>query len=249
MPATIHDFSGLPLGVQSYTLRDRSFENALNAIKNDLKLDAVEIWPGHLAGMGPPKIKQLLQAREMKATGWGVVGFSRNGDDNRKIFDTARDLGIPHITCDPDPDSFDSLDKLTEEFGITADIHDHGPGHRWGKIDVIWAAIKDHSKSVGLCNDTGHFIRAGEDPLRACELFGDRIHAMHIKDFKKNEKGQWEDCGLGEGNLKLAALMKWLLARNFRGDLSLEYEGKSPVEVCKDDLGRIERAVAEAKRG
>jgi len=245
--AVAHDFGGLPMGVQSYTLRDRSFEKALDAIKDDLKLNAVEIWNGHVTGIGPTKIRQLLDARGIKASAYGVVNFGRNDDANRKIFELAKVLDIPHITCDPDPGSFDGLDKLTEEFDITADIHDHGPGHRWGKIDVIWAAIKDHSSRIGLCNDTGHFIRAGEDPLRACELFGDRIHAMHVKDFKKNENGNWEDCGLGDGHLKLTALMKWLLARNFRGDLSLEYEGKNPVKVCQDDLSRIEKAVAEAK--
>jgi sugar phosphate isomerase/epimerase len=247
-PATMHDFGGLPMGVQSYTLRDRSFEKALDAIKDDLKLNFVEIWNGHVTGIGPTKIKQMLETRGIKASGWGVVGFSKDSDANRKVFELAKGLGIPHITCDPDPDSFDSLDKLTEEFDITADIHDHGPGHRWGKIDVIWAAIKDHSKRVGLCNDTGHFIRAGEDPLRACEVFGDRIHAMHVKDFKQNANGQWEDCGLGQGGLKLDALMKWLLARNFGGDLSLEYEGGNPVKVCQGDLGRIEKTVAEAKK-
>ena len=246
-PAAAHDFGGLPLGVQSYTLRDRSFEKALDAIKNDLKLTNLEIWPGHLAGMGPARIKTLLADRGMSATGWGVVGFGKDEGSNRKIFETAKELGVPHITCDPDPDSFDNLDKLTEEFGITADIHDHGPGHRWGKIDVIWAAIKDHSKMVGLCNDTGHFIRAGEDPLRACEVFGDRVHAMHVKDFKKDEKGNFSDCGLGEGGLNLEALMKWLLAKNFKGDLSLEYEGGHPVDVCQADLGRIAKAVAAAK--
>jgi sugar phosphate isomerase/epimerase len=241
-----HDFHGLPMGVQSYTLRDRPFAKAVDAIKKDLQLEYVEIWPGHVVGVGPEKIKEIIDAQNIKPTAWGVVGFNKNIDSNRATFEVCKKLGIPHITCDPDPDSFDSLDKLTEEYDITADIHDHGPGHRWGKIDVVWAAIKDHSPRIGLCNDTGHFIRAGEDPLRACELFGDRIHAMHVKDFKKNEKGGWDNCGLGEGGLKLEALMKWLLARNFRGDLSLEYEGKKPVEVCKADLERIEKAIAAA---
>jgi inosose dehydratase len=241
------DFGGLPIGVQSYTLRDRSFEKALDAIKNDLKLNYVEVWPGHLAGAAPTAVKALLEAHGIVATGYGVVGFSKNADANRKVFDQAKAMGIKHITCDPDPDSFDSLDKLTEEYGITADIHDHGPGHRWGKIDVIWDAIKDHSKGVGLCNDTGHFIRAGEDPLRACEVFKDRVHAMHVKDFKKEGK-DWKDCGLGEGNLPLEKLMKWLLDNNFKGDLSLEYEGGNPVQVCQSDLEKIKKAVMAAKK-
>lgn len=247
-PAAAHELGGLPLGVQSYTLRSiRSLDEALGVIQNDLGLGYVELYPAHLTGKSPAQVKELLAAHKITLSGWGVIHFGKDADKNRELFETAKSLGVPHITCDPDPASFDNLDKLTEEYGITADIHDHGPGHRWGKIDVIWAAIKDHSKMIGLCNDTGHFIRAGEDPLRACEVFGDRIHAMHVKDFKKNEKGGWSDCGLGEGSLNLEALMKWLLARKFSGDLSLEFEGDHPVEVCQADLGRIAKAVAAAK--
>ncbi len=243
-----HDLGGLPLGIQSYTLRDRSFEKALEGLTKDLKLNHIELYPGHITGRSPAQVKELLREHKVKLSGWGVVPFGKDADKNRELFEQAKALGVPHITCDPDPASFDSLDKLTEEYGITADIHDHGPGHRWAKIDVIWAAIKDHSKNIGLCNDTGHFIRAGEDPLRACEVFGDRVHAMHVKDFKKNEKGEWEDCGLGEGGLDLTALTKWLLDHKFQGDLSLEYEGKNPIEVCQADLGRIAKAVATAKK-
>lgn len=247
-----HELGGLPLGVQSYTFRDRSVEKALEALTKDLKLSHVEFYPGHLAGKSPSQVQELLKQFGVTLTGWGVVHFGKDLEKNRAIFEQAKALGVPHITADPDPESFDGLDKLTEDYGITVDIHDHGPGHRWGKIDVIWDAIKNHSPKIGLCNDTGHFIRAGEDPLRACQVFGDRVHAMHVKDFKKvgEEKGKakFEDCGLGEGSLDLTGLMKWLLERKFNGDLSLEYEGKNPVEVCQADLGRIEKAVAAAKK-
>ncbi len=246
--ADAHDLGGLPLGIQSYTLRKMPIEKCLEALQNDLKLGYIELYPGHTTGKSPTQVKELLAAHNIKLTGFGVVHFdAKKPDANRKTFDNAKALGVPHLTCDPDPDCFDQLDKLTEEYGITCDIHDHGPSHRWGKIDVIWAAIKDHSKNIGLCNDTGHFIRAGEDPLRACEVFGDRVHAMHVKDFKKTAEGKWADCGLGEGSLNLEALMKWLLARNFKGDLSLEYEGENPVEVCQADIGRITKAIAAAK--
>ncbi len=236
-------YAGLPLGVQTYTFRDRSFEKALEAVKNDLKLSYVEIFPNHLAGTSPSKAKALLTEHGITATGWGVVHFGKDIDANRKIFELAKELDVKHITCDPDPDAFDNLDKLTEEYKITADIHDHGPGHRWGKIKTIFDAIKDHNPMIGLCNDTGHFIRAGEDPLRACEDFRGRMHAMHLKDFKKNAAGKFEDCALGEGGLKLEDILKWLVINEFRGDLSLEYEGKNPVEVCQGDLVKIVQGI------
>lgn len=240
-------YGGLRMGVQSYTFRDRSFEKAVEALHDDLKLACIEIYPNHITGIGPSKAKELAAAHDVTPVGYGVVPFSKDNDANRKTFELARTLGVKYISCDPDPGAFDSLDKLTEEYGITADIHDHGPGHRWGKIDTIWAAIKDHSNGVGLCNDTGHFIRAGEDPMRACELFKDRMHAMHLKDFKKKDKG-WEDCVLGDGSLQVAAIVKWLLANKFKGGLSLEYEGRDPVKVSLESLERVRKAVAEARK-
>ena len=238
-PAAADDYAGLPMGIQSYTFRDRSFENALKTIRTKLNLPYVEIFPGHLSGISPPKTKELLKEYDMTVTAYGVVHFGKDIEANRKLFEFAKDLGIPHLSCDPDPDSFDNLDKLTEEYKITADIHDHGPGHRWGKIDVILAALKDHSKMIGLCDDTGHFIRAEEDPLKAAEDFVGRMHAVHLKDFKKNDKGKWEDCALGEGELKLKDFVDYLIGIKFRGDLSIEYEGGKPDEVVTGDLVKI----------
>ncbi|WP_167630236.1 myo-inosose-2 dehydratase [Listeria valentina] len=40
---------------------------------------------------------------------------------------------------------------------------------------------------VHLCFDSGHFALAGEDPLKAAELFSDRIAHVHLKDIRKAE--------------------------------------------------------------
>lgn len=247
-PAALTDeYGGLPMGVQSYTLRSMSFEKALGALAHDLNLTRVEIYPGHLTGMSPPQALEKLKAAGVVPVAYGVIPFSKDIEKNRKLFDLAKTFGMKNLTCDPDPDAFDSLDKLTEEYDINAAIHDHGPGHRWGKIDVIHKAIKDHSKKIGLCNDTGHFIRAGEDPLRACEVFKDRMHGMHLKDFKKDAKGNFQDCLLGDGSLDVAKVIKFLIDNQFRGPLSLEYEGGDPVATCQKALGRVKEAVKQAK--
>ena len=56
--------------------------------------------------------------------------------------------------------AFDELDKLVENFGIAVGIHNHGPGHRYAKIETIANAIKDHHPKIGCCIDTGHFLRS-----------------------------------------------------------------------------------------
>jgi len=245
-PAGEGAYAGLPMGCQSYTFRDRSFDKMLEAVSKDEHLKFVEIWPGHMSGMSPKEARKRAEDHGLTITGYGVVSFTKDHAKNRKEFETGKILGVKTLTCDPSPDSFDSLDKLTEEFGISASIHDHGPGNRWGKIDTIWNAVKDHSPRIGLCNDTGHFIRAGEDPLRACTVFGDRVLGMHLKDFKKLPDGKWDDCILGDGSLNVEGIVKWLLDHKFRGDLSLEYEGKKPVESAAESLRRVARAVKGA---
>src|SRR5947209_5774991 len=90
VPAAADLFDGLPLGVQSYTFRDRSVEKALEAIAKDLKLRHVEFYPGHLTGHSPKQVKELLAAHGVTATALGVVHFGKDAEANRKHFELAK---------------------------------------------------------------------------------------------------------------------------------------------------------------
>ena len=239
-------FGGLVPGAQSYSFRRLSLDNALAAMK-ELGIKQVELFPNHIAGLSPTQVKEKLAANDVQGVSYGVVPFSKDDAANRKMFELAKSLGMNNLSCDPTPDAFDSLDKLTEEYGITCAIHPHGPGHRWAKIDTIWDAVKDHSPKIGLCNDTGHFIRAGEDPVRAMEVFKDRLYALHLKDFKKVDEKKWEDVPAGDGSLDVDAVVKFLLDHKFKGAMLIEYEGQNEVESVRKSLGRVKEAVKKAK--
>jgi sugar phosphate isomerase/epimerase len=240
-------YGGLPMGIQTYTLRSLSFEKALDTIANDLKLKYVEIFPGHDTGKSPKQVRELLDKHDLKCVAYGVVPFKKDADFNRKFFEIGKTLGIKSLSCDPDRDAFDTLDKQVEEFGIAAAIHPHGPGAKWVEIKQIHDAVKDHHKLIGICNDTGHLIRANQDPVEACHVFHDRLHGVHFKDFKKTGNGKWEDCVLGDGELKVAELTKALLAMKYNGPLSLEYEGGDPVEASRKCLDRVQQAATKAQ--
>jgi len=235
----------LKLGLQSYTLRDRTFAKMLQAMHKDLKLHYVELYMSHLFPSSAPPIlesaREQLASADVKAISFGVVGFTNDHDANRKLFEFAKTMGMTNISADPNPDSFESLDKLVDEYNITVAIHDHGPGHRYGKISQIWEAVKDHNPKIGLCNDTGHFIRAGQDPLEACEKFKDRLYAVHLKDFKP-KGNDWEDCVLGDGKLKLDSILQWLLAHHFTGGAFIEYEGPDPLGITLECIKRSQTA-------
>lgn len=239
-------FGGLPVGIQTYTLRSLSFEKALDTIANTLKLKHVEIFPGHYSGQSPQQVRQMLDKHGIAAVAYGVVPFKKDPAANRRYFEVGKVLGVKSLSCDPEPDAFDTLDKQVQEFGIAAAIHPHGPGARWVEIKQIHDAVKDHHQLIGLCNDTGHFIRANQDPVEACHVFKDRLYGVHFKDFKKLGGNKWEDCVLGEGLLKVDDLTRTLIEMKYNGPLSLEYEGGEPVEASRKSLDRIEQA-ARAK--
>ena len=241
------NYGGLPMGIQTYTLRSLSFDKALETIANDLKLKYVEIFPGHHPGRTPQQVREMLDKHAVRAVAYGVVPFKKDVDANRKFFEVGKILGVKSLSCDPDRDAFDTLDKQVEEYGIAAAIHPHGPGAKWVEIKQIHDAVKDHHKLIGVCNDTGHFIRANQDPVEACHVFKDRLHGVHFKDFKKSGD-KYEDCVLGDGELKVDALVKALLEMKYQGPLSLEYEGGDPVDASRKCLARVNDAAAKSAR-
>jgi sugar phosphate isomerase/epimerase len=227
-------FGGFTLGVQSYCFRKFDTEPALKRTQ-DLGLHYIEFFQKHAPlNMTRGQIDALLKLcsdYEIKPIAFGVQGFSKNHDANKQVFEFGKQLGIRTLSADPDPDSFDSLDKLCEEYQISIAIHPHGPTgggklHRWYSAEVIMKAVKDHHPLIGSCLDTGHLIRAAQlgkklDPAEEVRVMGARNFGMHLKDHD-NKKDR--DVIYGEGPLDVVAVLKALRDVKFKGYISIEYE-------------------------
>src|SRR5438132_11863023 len=112
-------FGGFTLGVQSYSFRNFNTEQALKRTQ-DLGLHFVEFYQKHAPlESNPEQIQALLKLcgeYDIKPIAYGVQNFKKNHDANKKVFDFGKALGIRTFSADPDPDSFDSLDKLVEDY-------------------------------------------------------------------------------------------------------------------------------------
>ena len=244
--APADDYGPFKMGLQSYSLRNYKADEALAKTKEL----GVHYWESYSAHTNPDpakasESKSLAAASGVEIIGFGVSGFSKDHDKNRKLFEYGKALGVGYLSADPTPDAFDSLDKLTEEFGIAIGIHPHGPGSRWQKIDQIMAAIKPHGDKIGICLDTGHLLRSNEDPVRAVDVFGKRIYGVHLKDVKDAKTFTI----LGEGDLDLASLLQKLAQLNYSYCLALEYEEhpKDPIADIQKCLDATKAAVAKIK--
>ena len=248
-------YGGYPIGVQSYSLRNFNTLEAIRHIQG-MGLHHVEFYSKHLAlGATDEQIaeqKAILEKAKISISAHGVNGFSSNHEANRKVFEFARRAGIRCVTANPQPDSFDSLDKLCEEFKIRIAIHNHGPDALYDKISDVASAVKGHHPLVGACVDTGHFIRSKEDPVKAVHELGKRVFALHIKDEEKQEKRS-RNVVIGSGHLDVVGIFKALVKIDFPADgsLSLEYEANpdNPIDDMKQCLVVARDAIAKVKKG
>jgi sugar phosphate isomerase/epimerase len=242
-------FGGFTLGVQSYTFRNFDLEPCLKRIK-DLGLTSVEFYQKHAPLEARPEqlaaILKLCKEYGVTPRCWGVQNFKKDHDFNKKIFEFGKALGVAAFSADPDPDSFDSLDKLCEEYKIAIAIHPHGPAgggklHRWYGSEVILPAVKDHNALIGTCLDTGHLIRADQlnkklDPATEIRAMGKRNFGIHLKDHDNAKK---TDVIIGKGVLDVPGVIKALREVGFKYMISIEYEA-NPNEPTEDVRACVE---------
>src|SRR5262245_23081618 len=164
------DFGGFTVGIQTYTFRKFPLEQMLKRTQ-EIGLKYCEFYNGHVPLNATAEriaaVKKLCGEYGVTPIAFGVEGFSKDHDANMRKFEFARALGVKHLSADPDPDSFDSLDKLVDEYKISIAIHPHGPVgnnkmHRWPSAEFIMNVVKDHHPLIGTCLDTGHLIRSAQ---------------------------------------------------------------------------------------
>jgi inosose dehydratase len=252
-------FGGYIMGAQSYCFRNFDTEPALKRTQ-ELGLHYVEFFQKHAPLES--SLQQIKALRKLCAEygitpiAYGVQSFDKSDDKNKRIFEFGKALGIKTFSADPDPDSFDSLDKVVEQYKISIAIHPHGPQgrgklHRWYSAEVIMAAVKNHHPLIGSCLDTGHLIRAAQlgkhlDPAEQVRIMGARNFGLHLKDHD-NKKDT--DVIYGKGELDVPAVLQALTDVKFQGYMSIEYEAhpEDPSPDMRACLDVLKKAIQ--KRG
>ncbi|MFN3649546.1 MAG: sugar phosphate isomerase/epimerase family protein [Armatimonadota bacterium] len=220
------------MGLQSYSLRGYKLDEALQHT-NALGVRAWEAYGGHIpltTNAGEiMALREKLRAARVRMMAHGVAAFGADKAKNREVFEAAKAMGIPTISADPAPESFDNLEELVQEFNIKIAIHNHGPGHRYDKLEDVTKAVNGRHKLIGACVDTGHFLRSSENPVKVIETLGERVYGCHLKDVKDTTKFTI----LGEGDLDLVGTLRALRDVKFSDVLALEYE-ENPMDPIAD---------------
>ena len=231
---------GFAIGTQSYTFNRFS---AFEAIEKTAEAGGrvIEIYPGQrfkedddtpFSDINDEQIEELkekLLEEDILLVNYGVAGMP-NPDEARAVFEFAAKLGVPVVTSNPNTqEEMDFIEELVMEFDIMMAIHNHPRPEDPESDYMIWdpnhvARLLDGRDSrLGICADTGHWIRSGISPVEALQLSEGRIISLHLKDVDQFDR-EAVDVIFGTGFGDVSGVLEELVRQNFVGHISIEYE-------------------------
>lgn len=139
--------------------------------------------------------------------------------------------------------------EVKDAFGLRTVFHHHCAGYVETPDEVATLMRLTDPSLVGLCLDMGHYAFGGGDPLKALELYYDRIWHVHYKDFDEriaNESrivnGDYFDaikrgvfCELGKGTVDFTSITNLLNELKYDDWIVVEQDilpGMGNPKVC-----------------
>ncbi len=244
------DYAGFKMAMATYTLRRFGLEDALK-LTREAGLRYADFNPtahmkitddaGALAGY-----REKLKNAGVTMLSFGVVYFEKKSEDNKKIFEFAKAMGVGMINADAPGMALESLVPLCKEYNVKLALHNHGPGSRYATIKKLQKALEGKPDLVGACVDTGHFIRSGEDNGKVIRALGSRVHSVHVKDVMDDKTG----AVLGRGKLDIVDMYRALQEVKFGGPMSLEHEmnEKDPMPDVRECLKALREAAKKLQK-
>ena len=247
--AVASKMSGPELGLQTWTCRNMSFDEVVAfAKKHGIK--NLQLIAKHVDPKGPReeslRKKAVLEQNGLRAYTFGVNGTSMNKEENRKLFEFAKLMGIQLIIVEPkNMAEWDNLEALVKEYDIKLAIHNHGQGTVYGDPATVKGVLAKRDRRIGVCMDVGWVTAAGFDAAKVFSDYGaERVFDMHFKDkvaeTGANGKIVATDTEIGKGQANYKGLFAEVKKSKWSGVLAIETDSKAFAE----DPNRL---VGEAK--
>src|SRR3954451_4757829 len=158
---------GLKIGLQTWTCRHMDFDQLVDfAVKHHIKY--LQVIAKHIDPNGSAeetkRKKAVLDQHGLICYTFGVNRTSKDKEQNRKLFEFAKVMGIKMIVVEPkDMAEWDNLEALVKEYDIKLCIHNHGLTSAYGNPETVKKILHSRDKRIGVCLDVGHLTGAGFD--------------------------------------------------------------------------------------
>ena len=242
--------AGVRIGAQTYIFRGRPLEQVPAALKT-AGLSFAELWSGHVESdsrigidAGTPR-----EARRERLRAWRTTvplasfrdirtAFADSGvtltsydipyrddwtdDEIVRSFAMADALGVKVITSSAVLSVVPRLAKLVERTDLSIAFHNHSVirANEFATPGDLTSAMRASPK-IGVTLDIGHFTAANFDAVKFLEEHHARVHALHVKDRKKD---QGDGMPLGQGDAPVTEVLRLLRDRNWDIPAHIEFD-------------------------
>lgn len=255
-------YRGVTLGVQSYSFRDRSLDEAIAAMRQ-VGLASCELWQAHVEprGVSRDELRRWRETTPLDVFASVKDRFARAGiriqaynisfrDDFsdaeiERGFEMTRALGAGTITASANTRVVARVAKAAARHGIAVGMHNHSRVH-----PDEFATPADFERAIGegrfiaVNLDIGHFTAANFDAVEFLGAYHDRIVSLHIKDRKRQDG---PNVAFGQGDTPIGPVLRLLRDRAWAipANIEYEYQGGDTIEevrrcldYCRRELDR-----------
>jgi sugar phosphate isomerase/epimerase len=252
--------NGVQLGLQTYSFRDRSIDDAIIAM-SEIGLGECEVYEGHIEPRMPRELLRQwrlavplanFESIRKKFEDAGVTVYAYNlsilddftPEETDRAFEMARALGASIITASSTLSEAQRLVPFAEKHKMTVAFHGHSDvkdPNQFATPESFVQVVK-LSKRFAINLDIGHFTAAGFDAVEFIQEHHDRIAVLHLKDRKKN---RGDNVLWGQGDTPIKQVLRLAKEKRYplRAYIEYEYRGGDPVlevkkcfEYCKAAL-------------
>ena len=234
--ATVHA-AGLAdhVAIQTWTLRNLNFDQVVEFAQRQGIKD-LQLIPNHLDYKKESRDqlaakKAKLEAAGLRAYTYGVAGTSMDKEENRRLFEFAKFMGMKLVVVEPgDFRIWDNLEELAKEYDIRVAVHNHGIKSLYGNPATVRQVIGHRDARLGVCLDVGWITSAHFDAAQVFNEYKGRVFDIHLKDKKVQKTAKGDDVAndthVGQGDANYAGLFKALRAAGYEGRLAIETDSQ-----------------------
>ncbi len=189
-------------------------------------------------------VKKKLRYSGVKLVSYGVVGLPNDEAECRKVFDFAREMGFDVIIAEPPIAALDLIERLCKQYNMKVALHNHPAPSLYWHPNLVLEALEGRSELMGVCADTGHWMRCGINPVWALKKLEGRIICLHLKDLNDYGEVETHDVPWGTGKGKVKEVLEELNRQKFEGIIAIEYEynwdnSMPDIKQCIDYFNKV----------
>lgn len=233
----------MPIAMQCWTFHRFSFFETLEKVK-ELGIKYLEAYPGQILDKNTPDarfghtmsedqvkmVKQKLKEYGITLVSYGVVGFKNDEASMKEVFDFAKKMRVRTIMTEPAYDDYSLIEKMVKKYNIKVAIHNHPTPTKYALPETVLKNIKGLDERIGVCADTGHWMRSGVNPVEALKMLTGRIINVHLKDLDKFADKKAFDVPFGKGKANIRNILAELTLQDYRGFLAVEHENQKELD-------------------